>query len=71
MAALCIVTLLGVSSWSPATTWYRFIVFGGKFWFFRVFFIFIFGLLCKRFSSPPCIGLAVVALFIKKGESLF
>jgi hypothetical protein len=24
-----------------------------------------------RFSSPPCIGSAVVALFIKRGESLF
>jgi hypothetical protein len=30
-----------------------------------------FDLLCKRFSSPPCIGLAAVALFIKQGESLF
>jgi hypothetical protein len=35
------------------------------------FFLLIFDLLYKRFSSPPCIGSAVVALFIKKGESLF
>jgi hypothetical protein len=27
-AALCVVTLLGASSWSPDTTWYRFNVFG-------------------------------------------
>jgi hypothetical protein len=26
---------------------------------------------CKRFSSPPCIGSAVMVLFIKRGESLF
>jgi hypothetical protein len=31
----------------------------------------IFDMLCKRFSSPPCIGLAVVVLFIKRGEILF
>jgi hypothetical protein len=34
-------------------------------------FIFFFDLLCKRFSSPPCIGSAVAALFIKLDESLF
>jgi hypothetical protein len=38
---------------------------------FFVFLLLIFDLLCKRFSSPPCIGSAVVALFIKRGESLF
>jgi hypothetical protein len=30
-AAVYVVTLLGASSWSPDTTWYRFNVFGGKF----------------------------------------
>jgi hypothetical protein len=31
---------------------------------FSVFYLsFFFDLLCIRFSSPPCIGLAVVALF--------
>jgi hypothetical protein len=35
------------------------------------FLFFIFDLLCKRFSSSPCISSAVVALFIKRGESLF
>jgi hypothetical protein len=43
----------------------------GKFRFSVLFFCFIFDLLCKRFSSPPCIGSAVAALFIKRGESLF
>jgi hypothetical protein len=38
---------------------------------FPCFLLLIFDLLCKRFSSPPCIGSAVVALFIKRGESLF
>jgi hypothetical protein len=38
---------------------------------FLCFFLLIFDLLCKRFSSPPCIGSAVVALFIKRDESLF
>jgi hypothetical protein len=37
-AAVYVVTLLGASSWSPDITQYRFNVFGGKFWFFRVFF---------------------------------
>jgi hypothetical protein len=71
MAALCVVILLGASSWSPDTTWYHFNIFGGKFWFFHVFFFSIFGLLYKRFSSPPYIGLAIVALFIKRGKRLF
>jgi hypothetical protein len=35
------------------------------------FLLFIFDLLCKRIASSPCIGSAVVALFIKRGESLF
>jgi hypothetical protein len=69
-AAVYVVTLLRASSWSPDITQYRFNVFGGKFWFFRVFFL-IFELLCKRFSSPPYIGSAVVALFIKRRKSLF
>jgi hypothetical protein len=40
---------------------------------FSVVFLLIFDLLCfvKRISSSPCISLAVVALFIKRGESLF
>jgi hypothetical protein len=38
---------------------------------FPCFLLLIFYVLCKRFSSPPCIGLAIVALFIKWGESLF
>jgi hypothetical protein len=33
--------------------------------------LFFFDLLCKRFSSSPCIGSAVTALFIKQDESLF
>jgi hypothetical protein len=70
-AALSIVTLLGASSRSPDSTWYRFDVFGGKFLVFPCFIFFIFDLLCKRFSSSPCIGSAVVALFLKRGESLF
>jgi hypothetical protein len=39
---------------------------------FFVVFLLIFDLLCfvKRISSSPCISLAVVALFIKRGESL-
>jgi hypothetical protein len=37
-AAVYVVTLLGASSWSPDITRYCFNVFGGKFWFFRVFF---------------------------------
>jgi hypothetical protein len=37
-AAVYVVTLLGASSWSPHLTRYRFNVFGGKFWFFYVFF---------------------------------
>jgi hypothetical protein len=66
----CVVTLLGASLWSSGFTSSCLIIFGGKFWF-SVFFLLIFDLLCKRFSSPPCIGLAVVALFIKRGKSLF
>jgi hypothetical protein len=38
---------------------------------FPCFLFFIFDQLCKRFFSLPCIGLAVMALFIKRGESLF
>jgi hypothetical protein len=66
---LCVVTLLGASSWSPDTTWYRTFVFVDL--IFLCFLFFIFDLLCKRFSSSPCISLAVVALFIKRGENLF
>jgi hypothetical protein len=69
-ASLCVVTLLGASSWSLDST----ILFHCLRWqvlVFRVFLFFIFDLLCKRFSSPPCIGSAVMALFIKRGERLF
>jgi hypothetical protein len=38
---------------------------------FLCFIFFIFDLLCKRFSSSPCIGSAILALFIKRGEILF
>jgi hypothetical protein len=68
-AALCVVTLLGASSWSPDATWYRLFVFVDL--VFLCFLFFIFDLLYKRFSSSPCIGLTVVALFIKQGENLF
>jgi hypothetical protein len=34
---------------------------------FSCFLLIIFYLLCKRFSSPPCIGLTVVVLFIQYG----
>jgi hypothetical protein len=37
-AAVYVVTLLGAPLWSPDSTRFRFNVFGGKFWFFRVFF---------------------------------
>jgi hypothetical protein len=37
-AMVYVVTLLGALSWSPDITRYRFNVFGGKFWFFLVFF---------------------------------
>jgi hypothetical protein len=33
--------------------------------------LFIFGQFCKRDPSPLCIGLAIVALFIKRGDGLF
>jgi hypothetical protein len=69
-AALCVVTLLGASSWSPDSM-VSFQCLRCQVLVFRVFLFFIFDLLCKRFSSPPCIGSAVVALFIKRGESLF
>jgi hypothetical protein len=38
---------------------------------FPYIFLFILGLLCKRVPSSLFIGSAVVALFIKQGESLF
>jgi hypothetical protein len=38
---------------------------------FSCFLLLIFDLLCKSFFSPPCIGSIVVALFIKRDESLF
>jgi hypothetical protein len=38
---------------------------------FRIFIFFIFDLLCKRFSLPSCIGSAVMALFIKRGENWY
>jgi hypothetical protein len=68
-AVLFVVALLGASSWSPDTTSYRLIVFIGL--VFLCFIFFIFDLLCKRFSSSPCIGSAILALFIKRGEILF
>jgi hypothetical protein len=60
---------LGASSWSPDINRYHsnlFVVL-----VFLCFIFFLFDLLCKRFSSPPYIGSAVVALFIKRGENLF
>jgi hypothetical protein len=49
-AALCVVTLLGASSQSPDSTWYRFDVFGGKFLVFHVLFSLI--LICFIRGSP-------------------
>jgi hypothetical protein len=49
-AALSIVTLLGASSRSPDSTWYRFDVFGGKFLVFRVLFSLF--LICFVRGSP-------------------
>jgi hypothetical protein len=56
---------LGASSWSSISLDFGLVV-GGKSWFF-----FIFDLLCKRFSSSPCIGLAVCGFIYKSGETLF
>jgi hypothetical protein len=53
--------------WFPQS---RFGVFDGKSWFSLFFFPYL-DLLCKRVSSSPCFGSAVVALFIKLDESLF
>jgi hypothetical protein len=55
VATLCIVTLLGASSWSPdsmvsfQSLWWQVLV-------FSCFSLFIFDLLCKRSSWPPCIS---------------
>jgi hypothetical protein len=38
---------------------------------FVFFFCLFFDMLCKRFFSPPCIGLTIAALFVKWGQSLF
>jgi hypothetical protein len=64
-AALCIVALLRASPWSPDTTRYRFSVFVVL--VFSVFLFFIFDLLYKRFSSPPCTGSAVGCYIIYSG----
>jgi hypothetical protein len=69
-AALCVVTLLGRSPWSPDSM-VSFQCLRWQFLVFRVFLFFILDLLCKRFSSPPCIGSAVVALFIKRGKKAY
>jgi hypothetical protein len=69
MAADCVVTLLGASLWSPDST--RSVPMSSLVLVFLVLFCLSFDLLCKRFSSPPCIGSAVAALFIKRGECLF
>jgi hypothetical protein len=53
--------VLGIVSLSSVAS-FRFFVFS---------FLYIFDLLCKRFSSSPCICSAVVTLFIKRDESLF
>jgi hypothetical protein len=60
VAALYVVTLLGASLWSPDST-VSFQCLRWQVLVFCVFLFFIFDLLCKRFSSPPCIGSAVVA----------
>jgi hypothetical protein len=60
VAALCVVTLLGASLWSRDTT--MFLFFGFCSFGFSVFF-FIFDLLCKRFSYPPCIIGPLVAIY--------
>jgi hypothetical protein len=62
--------LLRALLWSPDPTRSHFVAFSGKFGF-PYFLCFIFDLLCKRFSSPSCIGSAVVALFIKRDKNLF
>jgi hypothetical protein len=64
-AARCVVTLLGASSWSLDTIRYRFVFFVVL--VFPCFSLFIFDLLCKRFSSPPCIGSAVGCYIIYSG----
>jgi hypothetical protein len=64
-ATLCVVTLLRASSWSPDSTRFRFFIFVVL--VFPCYLFFIFDLLCKRFFSPPCIGLAVGCYIIYSG----
>jgi hypothetical protein len=62
---VCVVILLGASSWSPDSTRFCFFVFVVL--VFPCYLFFIFDLLCKRFSSPPCIGSAVGCYIIYSG----
>jgi hypothetical protein len=59
----CVVTLLRASLWSSDFSQTCVDVFDGKSWFFLYFLIY-FDLLCKRISSSPCIGSAVVWLYL-------
>jgi hypothetical protein len=59
----CVVTLLRASLWSSDFSQTCVDVFGGKSWFFLYFLVY-FDLLCKRISSSPCIGSAVVWLYL-------
>jgi hypothetical protein len=59
----CVITLLRASLWSSYFSQTCVDVFGGKSWFFLYFLVY-FDLLCKRISSSPCIGSAVVWLYL-------
>jgi hypothetical protein len=56
-----------VELWYPRSC---FDVFGGKLGA-SCFLLYTFDLLCKGIPSSLCIGLAIVALFIKRSEGLF
>jgi hypothetical protein len=59
----CVATLLRALFWSSDFSQTFVDVFSGKSWFFLYFLVY-FDLLCKRISSSPCIGSAVVWLYL-------
>jgi hypothetical protein len=70
VAVLCIVFCIGASSWSPNITPYRFVVFCGKLWFFRVFFSL--SLICFVKSYPHHLVLVPpLWLYCEAGENMF